>query len=71
MFVTVTRDGNRLVSKSRQMKIQIEARSESTFEVVGAPVEISFTFVLGADGSATEMIVNLMGLREFVARRVP
>ncbi len=70
-FVTVTRDGNRLVSESKQMKIPLEARSESTFDVVGAPVEVSFTFVLGADGSATEMIVNLMGLREYVARRVP
>ncbi len=57
-FVAVTRDGNHVVSESSQIKIPLESRSESTFEVVGPPVEVSFTFVIGADGSANEMILT-------------
>ncbi len=70
-LVTVTRDGNRLVSESKGLKSPLEARSESTFEIVGSPFEVTLRFVVGADGRVSEMIVNLMGLREYVARRVP
>jgi CubicO group peptidase (beta-lactamase class C family) len=67
-FLTIVREGGRLIGQDKNTRIPLEAQSETIFQAPGSPIVL--TFVRGAGGKATEIIVTLMGLREFRARRM-
>ncbi|HWR53110.1 MAG TPA: serine hydrolase domain-containing protein [Bryobacteraceae bacterium] len=67
-YLTITREGERLIGQDKNTKLPLEAQSQTVFQSPGAP--IVFTFVRGEEGKATEVIVTVMGLREFRAKRV-
>ncbi len=67
-YLTITRDGDHLVAESKVGKMPVNASSETTFSATGSPAEV--TFLRNAQGKVTHMIISLMGLREFPARRV-
>lgn len=62
-YLTVTRDGDHLTAADKNNKLPLQALSPDTFQAAGSPAEITFM----ANG---EMIIRLMGLREFRAKRV-
>lgn len=65
--LVVTREGDRLFAEANGMKAPLDAKSETVFQAPGSPVQL--TFVRAADRKCPEIVITLMGLREFRAVR--
>lgn len=67
-YFLITVEDGKLFGESRGGKVPLVAESETSFRSPVFPVTISF--VRNPDGVVDELLFNLMGLREFRARRV-
>lgn len=66
-FLTFVRDGDRLAAEVNGQKVPLDAKSETVFQAFGSPAVL--TFIAGRGGKSPEVVVTLMGLREFHAFR--
>ena len=66
-FLTFVREGDRLAAEVNGQKYQLDAKSETVFQALGSPAVL--TFIAGKGGRSPEVVVTLMGLREFHAFR--
>ena len=67
LVITITRDGNRLISELGGRKSELVPQSETQFSIPAANIKV--TFVRDANGQVTHMIVSDNG-REGQARKV-
>jgi len=67
LVITITRDGNRLMSELGGRKSELAPQSETQFSIPAANIKV--TFVRDANGEVTHLIVNDNG-REGQARKV-
>src|SRR5438132_3218958 len=67
LVITITRDGNRLISELGGRKSELVPQSETQFSIPAANIKV--TFARDANGQVTHMIVNDNG-REGQARKV-
>jgi hypothetical protein len=67
-LLTFYREGDHLAVEVNGQKLPLDASSEAVFQAFGSPAVL--TFIRGKDGKSTEVVVTLMGLREFHAFRV-
>lgn len=68
LIITITRDGNRLMSEVGGRKSELTPQSETQFTIAAANIRV--TFVRDTNGQVTHMIVNDNG-REGQARKIP
>ena len=66
--IVITRQGDHLVAEAGAMKAPLLAKSDTVFQALGSPAEL--TFVRGGSGKCPKNVITLMGLREFPALRV-
>ena len=66
--IVITRQGDHLEAEAGPMKAPLLAKSDTVFQAVGSPAEL--TFVRGTSGKCPKIVITLMGLREFPALRV-
>jgi CubicO group peptidase (beta-lactamase class C family) len=67
--ITITAAGGRLLGRDRGGRdAELRAESETVFASPDGPVTL--TFVRDGEGQVTGLVVSLMGLREFRARKV-
>jgi hypothetical protein len=67
-LLTFSREGDHLAAEVNGQQIPLDAKSEAVFQAFGSPAVL--TFIRDKDGKCTEVVVTLMGLREFHAFRV-
>jgi CubicO group peptidase (beta-lactamase class C family) len=67
-YIVVTREAGRLIAQANGMQLPLDAKSESVFQAQGSPAEL--TFVRDGTARCPELVITLMGLREFHALRV-
>jgi hypothetical protein len=65
--IVIIRAGDGLVAQASGMELRLDAQSETVFQAVGSPAEL--TFVCGTARKCNGLIVSLLGLREFKAAR--
>ena len=66
--IVITRQGDHLMAEANGMKLPLLAKSDTVFQAVGSPAEL--TFVCGGSDRCPRVVITLMGLREFPALRV-
>jgi CubicO group peptidase (beta-lactamase class C family) len=66
-YLIITREGNRLLGESKMGKMEIRAEAENVFQSQGSPIKL--IFVKGSEGEVNEVILSVMGVREFRARK--
>jgi CubicO group peptidase (beta-lactamase class C family) len=66
--IVIERCGDGLIVESNGIRLPLEARSETVFQAIGSPAEL--TFACGARDKCGQLALVLMGLREFHAVRV-
>ena len=68
--IRIERDGDRLTGELGSTRMPLDAHSPTEFQAPGSPAVL--TFIPGADAGARcqELVVTLMGLREYRAGRV-
>ena len=66
--IVVTRQGDHLVAEANGLKMPLLAKSDTVFQALGSPAEL--TFVRGGSAKCPKIVITLMGLREFPALRV-
>jgi CubicO group peptidase (beta-lactamase class C family) len=64
-YLIITREGNRLMAESKMGRLEIHAEAENVFQAHGSPIKL--IFVRGADDGVGEVILSVMGVREFRA----
>jgi len=64
----VTAENGKLLVQGKDRVVSVDAVSENEFLVPG--MDISIKFLTGPDGKATDLVMNLMGVREYKARRI-
>jgi len=67
LIITITKDGNRLMSEVGGRKSELTAQSETQFSIPSANIKV--TFVKDANGQVTHLIINDNG-REGQAKRI-
>jgi D-alanyl-D-alanine carboxypeptidase len=66
--IVVTRQGDHLVAEANGLKMPLLAKSDTVFQALGSPAEL--TFVRDGSAKCPKIVITLMGLREFPALRV-
>jgi CubicO group peptidase (beta-lactamase class C family) len=64
-YLIITREGDRLMAESKMGKVEIHAEAENVFQAHGSPIKL--IFLRGADDKVGEVILSVMGVREFRA----
>jgi CubicO group peptidase (beta-lactamase class C family) len=64
----VTEENGKLFVQAKDKKIPVEPISDTEFIVPG--MDISIRFLIGSDSKASELTMNLMGVREYKAKRI-
>ncbi len=67
LIITITKDGNRLMSEVGGRKSELTAQSETQFSIPSANIKV--TFVKDANGQVTHLIINDNG-REGQAKKI-
>ncbi len=67
-ILTISREGDQLFLESKLGKSEILPESETVFQQVDSPFKL--TFVKDSEGQVTEIIISVMGIREFRAKRL-
>lgn len=67
-ILTISKEGDRLFVESKPGKSEILPESETVFQQKDSPTKL--IFVKDSEGRVTEMIIGVMGIREFRAKRL-
>jgi len=68
--IRVLRDGDRLTGEVGSVRMPLDARSPTEFQAAGSPAALTFIPAGVAGAPCPELVVTLMGLREYRAARV-
>lgn len=66
--LTITEENGKLIVQAKDKRVPVEPISETEFIVPG--MDITIKFLIGANRRASELTMNLMGVREYKAKRV-
>ncbi len=66
--LTITEENGKLIVQAKDKRVPVEPISDTEFIVPG--MDISIKFLIGANKKASELTMNLMGVREYKARRI-
>jgi CubicO group peptidase (beta-lactamase class C family) len=66
--LTITEENGKLIVQAKDKRVPVEPISETEFIVPG--MDVSIKFLIGANRKASELTMNLMGVREYKAKRI-
>jgi CubicO group peptidase (beta-lactamase class C family) len=69
--VDFSRENAGLFASGKRGRLEIFAETDTTFYSKGGPIPMTITFVRKSDGSVSEAVLSMMGLREFRLHRLP